>query len=246
MKRVLLRLVLLLAVLAALACAGAPGVAESALDFAVQDNGDVLVSWEAFGSEPAYEVRFTIAGGKIRWGDDESTDVHGTSYRIRDFVPGQTYTVTVENGTQYLEDTFTVPTQDFTGFKKDIGITLALRGKVGDETKKYKAFSVADLESGDGTVYGMRIEFTYPKLAKARSYKRSIVFKSPAGYAAYAHVSTWDMPAGEYYNYYTFYDMTYVFEALESDYGSIPTGTYQIEVYLDGAFAGAQSFEVEP
>lgn len=220
--------------------------ASSDLNISMMENGNVLVSWDAFGSESTYEVRYTIGGGRIRWGDYDSTNVRGTSYTLTDLVPGQKYQIYVINGSQSIVQDYYVPTEDFTGFKNDIRIFLNPKNLKDGHTHNLDALSVRDIESDDGYAYGLRIEYHYPSLNNPRSYNSALAIYSPMGYVAYTYVEPFDMPKGSTYTYYEFFDLTYYFEALKDDYGVIPTGTYIIELYLDGDLAGSNTFKVLP
>lgn len=233
----------LLVFVAAIGCCMAPPVL---VQLSTLDNGDVKVSWNKFGGATTYEVRYKISGGKSLWGDSKSVNVHGTSCVLDKLVPGQTYSIVVSNGRRQNTRTVTVPTGDFTGFRNDIEIIIQPRSAKNGSTRKLDAYSVADIEDDDGTAYGMRIEYHYPKLSKPRSYKSSLAFYSPAGYVAYTTVEQWNMKTGNYYTYYKFFDLSHVFSALKSDYGRIPTGTYRLELYLDGDLAGSKTFQVNP
>lgn len=244
MKKVWIALFVSLLIVAIATMASAS--ADPTLNISTMENGDVLVSWDAFGNESTYEVRYTIDGGHIRWGDYESTNVRGTSYTLTDLVPGQRYQIYVGNGNQSITQNYYIHTEDFTGFKNDIRIVLDPKNMKDGHTHMIDALSVRDIESGDGYAYGLRIEYHYPSLNNPRTYKSSLAISSPLGYVAYTHVEPFDMPKGSTYTYYGFFDLTYYFETLRDDYGVIPTGTYSLELYLDGDLAGSNTFEVLP
>lgn len=242
MKKATVLLLLLLTALAPALCRAAPS---PSLRFLPKGNGELQVSWRKM--EGNCELRFSISGGSVLWGTDQSIGIDGTAFTLSGLVPGQTYTIYVENGEEAYQRDIEIPTSDFTGFRNDIEINLQPRSATGEDTTNLKAFSVADLEDHAGdTAYGLKIVLKYPSLSKSRSYKRSFAFVSPEGYMAYTADDVWELPTRGTDDSLQFYDLGYVFNALKEDYGSIPVGTYRLELYLDGGLAGSRTFKVEP
>lgn len=200
----------------------------SNIGITVQDNGDVLMHWDDSAAAPPYDVYYTIAG----WNSPQYNSIgyQGTSVTVYHLIPGVTYTLTVANANDIVSTEYTVPRPIYTEFATG-GMYLSL-----SQTK----FSLTDLEKNPAASF--EVQLRWPRLRYDREYTAKMVLKTPYGYTS--KVIRWDTLTLEnrYDHYYWTYAMSEWMESIEADYGSVPTGDYTFEFYLDGQLYDYASF----
>ena len=88
-----------------------------------------------------------------------------------------------------------------------------------------------------------QVQVKYPMLSHSRDYTAKLALKTPYGYCG--SVFRWDSYTFENqytYCYSTFYMQSDWLDYVEDSFGSIPTGEYTFEMYMDGQLYGFTSF----
>lgn len=219
----------------------------SAVSVSWLSSSNVRVTWRDSAYGQSYRVTWRMSGCSSNWYNDATDNLSVKSVVLTSLIPGQTYTITVSSDKSSASYTYTMPTAgEFTGFRNGVSVTATLKRKLNGKTSNMSAFTANELASSSSASFGAYLRFDYPQLANERSYNRKIVILSPKGYVSESLVlsDTWDMPVGNYYNYYDFISFANMFDELLDKHGYVPTGTYTIQLYLDGDIAGSTAFKV--
>lgn len=208
-------------------------------------DGFVRVSWPSFGSGSSYNVRYLISGGSVTWHDagmQRLLENHATLQRL---VPGETYRVYVDCGSSTIQTTFTAPYDgQFTEFTHGIEVNLLLRyNENGKREIARNGYPVNDVLYNSNRQYFIYYRYDYPTLGRSRTYNAKVAIRSPLGYMAYTYNDVLQLKAGNTY-WSGEMDVRPILEAVQKDYGYVPTGTYYYELYVDNQFAGQASFNV--
>lgn len=205
----------------------ADGAGISDIQCKVQDNGDVLVTWNDSSGLTPYTVTYQ---GEHSSGESNPVDIKRDTLVF--LIPGCPYTITVSNANSHATTKFTIPIKVFTEFS-------ATSRKI---TLTESTFSISEAQQDKTKDY--RIQFHYPLLRKDRSYKGKLVTKTPLGYGGYVWVwDTFDLESR--YDYiYTDFSMYEFFSGLEIDFGEPPTGQYTFEMFFDGRLYASSTFTV--
>lgn len=202
----------------------------SNLRVTVQDNSDVLLRWEDSANSPPYTVTYAHSSWSHYLYDE--VEYQGTNATLSYLIPGVTYVLTVSNGVDELVMDYTMPRRIYTEF--------ATGGKYMSLTKT--KFSLSDLEENPTESFQVRI--SWPQLKYDREYAGKLALNTPYGYASLVY--HWDTFTLE--NRYDYIYMNYAISEwldwVEIDYGSIPTGEYTFELFLDGQLYDYASFTV--
>ncbi len=201
------------------------------VSFSPQSNGDILIKWDDSASASSYSVLYTTDDWNSYYYDSDS--VAGRRVILEYLIPGVTYEIVISNGTSEATETYTVPCPLFSEFV------------AGD---KYLAltkdtFSLADLERNPMSSFDVQVR--YPKLKYSRDYTAKLVLKTPYGYCS--AVTRWDSFTLENrytYVYSSFYLKNNWLDYVEDNFGSIPTGEYTFELFMDGQLYSYASFSL--
>ena len=200
----------------------------SNIRFSLEDNGDVVVTWDDKSDSSSYAVSYEAEYDTGYW--DEITSKR---FALEYMIPGETYTVFVSNGSSEASETYTVPVKIFTEFRTKKEIKL-------DET----LFSIAEVNRDKTKQYQFQVH--YPQLRNNRSYKAKLVTKTPLGYTGYVTIwRNYDLERGYDY-YYSNFSMYEFFEAIKKDFEHVPTGRYTLEFYFDGQLYDDFTFNIVP
>ena len=217
-KMILLTVLVLLATLAAV-----PAGAVSGVRCEMDRNGHTIVSWSG-GSD--CEVRWSTSdwGSKYtyRSGCSSPADIVG-------MVPGETYDVTVTDGSDSQTVTYTVPKTTFTDFKKGKKVELDIREFDARNESIYRTF---------------QLRMHYPRLGKERRHSWQLALRTPKGYTGLVKYNDNFRMEPRYSYYYWDFDLSEWMNDLEFYFDGIPQGDYVFEVYLDGKYYGEAGFYV--
>ncbi len=198
--------------------------------FTSLDNGDTLLEWQ--DSDKASDFTLSYANDNWEyyyWIDD----IKDERYILDHLIPGLTYQITVSNHDSETTVDYTVPRPIFTEYQAgDKYLNLSTND-----------FSLAKMEKDPSMTFSLRV--SYPQLKHSREYKAKIILETPFGYCS--TVYCWEKyKLQNYYTYvYTTFSMMSDFlENVEDDFGSIPTGEYRFEMYMDGQLYGYEDFTV--
>lgn len=195
----------------------------------LQDNGDVVVSWDDSSSSPPYIVTY-----KAQFDNAELDPVNSKRISLEFLIPSETYTITVSNGKSSASTQFLVPVKVYTEFssaKKKIILTnsnLSISEVYREKTMQNE------------------LQVHYPQLRKNRSYKAKLVTKTPDGYGGLVWVFEKFDLENEYSYIYTGFSMYEFFEGIKKDFTEIPTGPYSFELYFDGQLYSSCTFNIVP
>lgn len=195
------------------------------------DNGDTLVTWEDSSSASSYTVQYTMESWDTPYNENDKTT------RRREvlifLIPGVTYQITVSNGDSSTTETYTVPKPIFSEFAAGLKyLTLTT-----------DTFSLSAIDKDP--MLSFQVQLRYPMLSHSREYTAKLVLKTPYGYCG--SVVRWDSFTLENqytYVYTPFYIKSDWLDFVENDFGSIPTGEYTFEMYMDGQLYGYASFDL--
>ena len=223
----------------------------------VRSNGDgsVTVKWKDSANRGPYSIGYEkYANYQIDSDEHDDLitwtcmrDVTGTTAILEKLIPGKWYWIIVwdknNNRATYAWRPEKDEYPDFSEFK--LRSDLSLRTKTGNgKAKGVKTFSVADIKANMGTVsYGAYIELNYPQLRKARSYMATMGVTLPNGDYFTDEYVAFDLPAGNHYSYYQFYDLTYMFRKLNEADSLLP-GEYTWSLYFDDYYVCSSKFRL--
>lgn len=247
MKKILAILLAALLLLPVCAFAASPVTITS-----VRDNGDCTVSMNFKNPNGS---KTTV--GAMMIGDDGAgnklivDETYGSSYQFDWLAPGESYMVVAMNG--YDTDTMgydIVSVKEPSKFNKfffevmDTQLTYFV-----PKGSSYSYNFANDLSPREiqnllsDKEFWVRIDFNLVANTSDRTEKVLTVVRCPNGYVA-TQASTVDIEAYTTSFWQTMVYMNGAFENMIDATGSIPTGTYQVRVYLDGQFAGSSSFSI--
>lgn len=183
----------------------------------------------------------------FHWIHDE---IKSKAQIINYFVPGESYWVWASNsaGEETERYVFSAPSvKQFDGFKTKPSISsFNLKSRaLGSSAKDIDAFKASTIYSSKNIEYGAYVRYDYPQLKNPRTYFQQTVFKAPNGLCTVDWAGDKELPAGDYYVYWTFYSFEDFFEALTYGGRMPPTGTYRFELYWDGMLVDFKTFQVK-
>lgn len=206
------------------------GEALSNLRATVQDNGDVLLRWEDSAKSPPYTVTYTLPIWNYYLYDED--EYQGTSATLYYLIPGITYGLTVSNGVDELTMDYTVPRPIYTEFSTG--------GKYMNLTKS--KFSLSHVE--ENPTESFQIQISWPQLKYDREYAGKLALNTPYGYTSLVyHWDTFTLENRYDYTYMNFAISEWL-DRVETDFGSVPTGEYTFEFFLDGQLYDYADFTV--
>lgn len=216
--------------LLAIPCIASAGISNIRCTY--QDTGDVLVRWDDSGSGD-YLIKYELSdwsNGRYYY-ENSSTNYVTLSHLI----PGATYKITVVRGSNSSYTSYQVPRPMFRDY------TSTGRGflKMTEST-----FSISDLKATPNKTFEFQV--SWPNILKySRDYAAKVVLKTPLGYTGRVfHYESFTFENRYSYRYLTYMMMPDWLEYVEGDFGSIPTGRYTFEFYVNGALYETIGFSV--
>ncbi|MER1994644.1 MAG: hypothetical protein ABS897_11455 [Eubacteriales bacterium] len=228
-KQSIFVLVAVVLLLLAIPCIASAGISNIRCTY--QDTGDVLVRWDDTGSG-IYEIRQEMSdwtNGRYYY-DMSETNYVTLSY----LVPGQTYTITVQRGSESASIKYEVPRPMFRDY------TSTGRGflKMTENT-----FSIGDQKATPNKTFELQV--SWPWLKYSRDYAAKVVLKTPLGYTGRVyHYESFTFENKYSYRYLTYMMYPDWLEYVEGDFDAIPTGRYTFEFYVNGALYETIGFTV--
>ncbi|HPJ03413.1 MAG TPA: hypothetical protein PKU80_11280 [Candidatus Limiplasma sp.] len=198
--------------------------------FTPLDNGDIRVAWDDSAWASAYDVTYTTDDWAYSY---TVSDGNGKQVILEYLIPGVTYQITIESKAAQTTVDYTVPRPIYTEYEAGDQY-LALSADV---------FSLSAMKKDPAKNF--RLEVSYPKLRHSRNYKAKLALITPFGYSS--NVYCW--PTFEFENQYSCVYSVFsmwgdFMVTVEDDFGSIPTGEYTFEMYMDGQLYSYESFTV--
>ena len=244
MKKILSILMLLCLVTAGFSLAPREAQAAGFSITSVSDVGDgsVRISWTSSSNGGPYKVVATHKPEGIRWNIEQTSS---TSCYTGELVCGETYDLQIRDAGGSLSDTYTytVPYRTFNEFGVKIGMTL--KTKTNDRFREVQSFSASDIISNlRNTTYGAKITLNYSRLRNKREYNWTVAFILPNGDTYVDLFTLDDLPAGQSYSYWNFYNMNNMFNSIYKAMDEIPLGYWSWNLYFDGKFVSSYSFQI--
>jgi len=200
----------------------------SNITFSAQSNGDTLVQWSDSSSASSYTVDYTTEDWDVTY---TTSSISGQRTIMKYLIPGLTYQITVSNGSSETTQNYTVPRPIFTEYvtgDKYLDLTV-------------ESFSLSELKKKPTMTFEVRV--SWPQLKYSRDYTAKLVLDTPYGYTSKVyHYDTFTFENRYSYTYMIFSLMSDWLDEVEDDYGSIPTGDYTFEIYMDGQLYDYASF----
>lgn len=241
------------AVLPAQASAETETVESGVFITGVEENADgtATITWTDENNLGPYEVgyyqKFTDdfhadrGAGTGYWYD--TLEAVGGSHTMQWLVPGQAYWLVVydSNGMGQYIDYQPAAVQAFPEFT--LGLTCQPLLNAGTEME-VSTFSSAEIGTGLSS-HGLELWIEYPQLAKARDYRGVIAITAPDGSRVAENCFDLHLDQGEAGAIgWQSYSLDWYFGILIDSMGSCPVGTYTVELYCDGEYAAATTFEI--
>ena len=218
-------------------------------------NGTVTVRWTDSANNGPYTLHYKqrSSGSWTQdrnsnfryWNASEVGSVSSKSATLMRLVPGYSYWIVVRDsdGAEAVYEYIAGTAPNFTEYGNTLAITI--KRKSNGATADLSKYSASDIAANMATKeYFAYIRLDYSQLARAREYHGVMAIRDPRGQIIADNVATFNFNAGNYYTYWGNYGLEWYFGKVKDSYGSIPTGTYTMYLYLDGKFAASDTFTV--
>jgi len=200
------------------------------------EDGTVTVSWTDNAGNGPYQVRYELletAPVPFGWTAAEATSE--TTCTLDRLVPGVSYIISVTDSQgQTAETTWFAPVP---GEAEQIGAKIRLKPmlRVDRSNKRQKSFSAAEICSDTGSEHGLYLRLTYSTLKRTRNYAFQIAVEAPNDFADVIFSGKLELHHGKSaIPVWGFIPLDDYFALLESYYGGVPTGEYDVTLYFDG------------
>ena len=222
-------LIAVVILLLAIPCIASAGI--SNLRCTMQDTGDVLLRWDDTGSG-SYTIKQELSywpNGRYYY-DESTTNYVTLSY----LVPGETYKITVERGSDSSSITYEVPRPMFREYQTSGRNFLKMTESI---------FSISEVKEYQNKSFEFQVY--WPRLKNSRDYAAKVVMKTPLGYTGRVyHYESFPFENKYRYRYLTYMMWPDWLQYVEGDFESIPTGRYSFEFYVNGALYDSIGFSV--
>ena len=231
------------------------------------DTGRYTITWEDSANAGPYQLTYQYVDESAPavqcnfWAGPSEKDSTTTSksYTYLYLIPGKTYKFTVEDSKGVKTSrviTLPTPSSFVDGKLKSSSIKVSWKyrymesGMAYEDARSLSKFSAAEMMTNmtnSGYRYGLYYRIDLPQLAKSRNFYTTIAFYAPNGFAS-AEVSgdtsysSFNNASGSYCAWHC--AGTGFFDLLYEKNGTIPTGTYTVELYWDGMFVKSTTFTV--
>ena len=216
-------------------------------------NGKVTVGWN--NPNGGVVTVGSLVNGSAEAGNriNIETDITGDSYTFENLAPGLDYFLMVMPGLDLDHAGIEMITvqeppafDDFRLTLKDSGLMYAVFKDNGsysynyaDELSPSKIFELAQEKA-----FLVRLDFRHPTFSSKKTVQILTVVTSPTGYVV-ADYRDMDIPANCVGFWQTTAHMNDALLTMHDDLGAIPSGRYDVKVYVDGGFVGETSFKIK-
>ena len=226
------------------------------------DKGNVTLKWTDSENEAPYVVTYQYydpdaqVGQTSFWpGTKETATTNSKSFTFDNLIPGKQYVFRIEdaNGVVISKVIKLPDAEEFSDNSlkaKSVRVTVLPRYRVNSDVayggaKKPDKFYAKEMMENmkKGYLYGLEVTFNFPTLSSKRTYQTTIAYYAPNGYVFSEYLGETETQSGGWFQWFCAGD--YFFELLNEKTGSIPTGTYQIELYWDGMLVSTKHFSVQ-
>ena len=200
------------------------------------ENGTVTVTWTDEDGKGPYTVRYELLEtAPVAFGWTAAEGVTENSFTLERLVPGVSYVITVQNGegqTAQLRYFAPVPGSD-----TQIGARIRLKPmlRTGRTSRQQTAFSAAEIAADNDAQHGLYLRLTYSTLRYTRHYAFQIAVEAPNDFSDVIFSGTLELHHGKSsIPVWGFIPLDDYFGLLESYYGGVPAGEYDVTLYFNG------------
>lgn len=203
---------------------------------AQNEDGTVTVTWTDAAANGPYTVRYELLEtAPVAFGWTAAEGVTECSITLDRLVPGISYVITVQDAlgqTAQIRYFAPVPGTDTT-----IGARIRLKPmhRTGRISKQQTAFSAAEITADNETQHGLYLRLTYSTLRYTRHYTFHIAVEAPNDFTDVIFSGTLELHHGKSsIPVWGFIPLDDYFGLLESYYGGVPVGEYDVTLYFNG------------
>ncbi len=221
----------------------------------LSENGWVRVSWQDPDRNGPYSLSYMVSVSddiddpaqrqRLRW--IAGTSISSRSHIFQDPIPGVKYWFILSDsaGNTVMKQMTPGTKQPFPPFET-CKLYPRCRMLQDDRPVNIDYFSASSLTSGnDDDCYGLYLRLAHDQVSRTNDYNGLVAIYDPNGYPMTTDVDVWQIERNVNKTVNEFLDLTWYWEKLTLEYGSVPKGTYTVELYLDSFFAGSGTFEVK-
>ncbi|MBQ9263775.1 MAG: fibronectin type III domain-containing protein [Clostridia bacterium] len=252
-KRMLAALLLLVLLLGMIPTVLADGrIFEINAKVTMNSRGYTVVSWDDSEGMAPYTVSYEYVDEsrsvkQVRWCSAQNLTTK--SHAIVGLIPGKTYRIIVFDRNKYSTSRLiTVPTKaDISSTRKRKETITPMYSRNGASPKKLKNMSASAMQRNMAKGYGYGIEYStefYSAASKEIVHDALFAFYAPNGYVDTNYAADFTLPKKANMRYYYTFLGSSFFDGLLQLNGSIPTGTYRFEIYLEGRLFCSKTFKV--
>lgn len=214
-------------------------------------SGKVILNWADNGCGP-YDVHYIMQFSEDYDADREDdrnvtrwsavTDTSETNYTLEHLIPGVSYWITVTDSNGSVgKIVYSVPAPE----RLEPGVTFygEFRQKVNDEVSSIDGFSAAQINKQDDIVYGLYLEMKGQELSEEVVRPVQWVMTLPNGgrFCFSASDLTWYKSGA---CHWTFFSLDWALNLVNGWYDGVLIGTYEVDLYVEGDYAGGFTFGV--
>ena len=199
-------------------------------------DGTVTVTWTDDAAGAPYTVRYELLeAAPVPFGWTAAEGVTENSFTLERLVPGVSYVITVQNGegqTAQLRYFAPVPGSD-----TQIGARIRLKPmlRTGRTSRQQTAFSAAEIAADNDAQHGLYLRLTYSTLRYTRHYAFQFAVEAPNDFSDVIFSGGLTLDYGKsQVPVWGFIPMDDYFACLESYYGGVPAGEYDVTIYFNG------------
>ena len=221
------------------------------------ENGYVCVTWDDPGQNGPYRLIYSTAVSddpdspeqkmRSRWVAESG--ITGRSCTFIDCIPGVSYWFELEDslGNTALKRMTAgekIKIREFATTR----LYAKCRSQENGKLRSEDGFSAAVLSapSSDSPEYGLYLRFTHDQISRATDYVGLLAVTDPNGVPMTVDIDIWPVARNSTETACEFCDLSWYWNTLIKEYGSVPKGTYTAELYLNGFYAAGGSFTVNP
>lgn len=233
-----------------------PAIAIKITNVTTESNGQATVSWtDSASSSRTYRILYLQKrsgsyendrkAGTLLYDDGagKTKNKFGTTTFL---VPGTPYWIIIRDAKDSSitsEPYAYIPgaVSNFTEYTNRLSVGLMIKKY---SLESYVSNFLVNSISSNHT-YGARIQINHSRLDRKHSYRTIVAIGDPRGQTISVFADKVDYKINEDHTSLSFISFNWYFEKVTETYGSVPTGTYTISLYLNNQFAASTTFQVK-
>lgn len=225
--------------------------------------GDTTVSWTDSANASPYKVQAEYVGnsGVSQKNYTYTRSCSSTSYTFDDLIPGESYKITITNnngasGTEIISVPGAMTFSDngwdpsvlwVTASPRYIAPNASARDAKAPQNKKFVGAKMVE-KMREGYKYGLYFSIEKKgnrSIKYSRTYRALVAFYAPNGFVDTFCDKYLSFTGSSNYVGIAYYCIgSNFFDNLLEQCGTIPTGTYRVKVFFDGAYLNEVTFKV--